>query len=355
VKKQILIGLGKYLFGFLVLGLVLWWYWEPSGSKPGIKDVLSRPVRVASLIAAGVLYFIGLLGTFLRWFLLVRAQDLPFRVPDALRLGFIGYFFNTFLPGSIGGDVIKAAGIAREQSRRTVAVATVIVDRGVGLWGLMWLAALCGGMFWLLGNQAIVDNANLRWVFFIALSSSVLSYLVWFLLGFLPTGRADIFAGRLEGLPGVGHSVAELWRAIWMYRCRGRSVFLAVVMSLVCHVFFVLAFYFAAHVFEGSGEAGQIPSLTEHWLLVPVGMTIEAVPLTPGGVGVAEGVYGWLYSLAGAPEANGIFAMLSKRVINYGLALIGYFIFLRMRATLKPALAPEIPPESDPEAQPALA
>ena len=41
---------------------------------------------------------------------------------------------------------MKAAGIAREQSRRTVAVATVIMDRIIGLWGLCWLVALLGGL-----------------------------------------------------------------------------------------------------------------------------------------------------------------------------------------------------------------
>src|SRR5262249_38520042 len=156
VKKRIFIGLGKYLFGFGVLGIVLALYWNPSwdkpslrilgastvglsgstqaygpllaasalypgrGQEPGIKDVLSRPPHVAPLIAAAGFFSIGLLGTFWRWYVLVRAQDLPFRLSDAFRLGFIGYFFNTFLPGSIGGDFVKAACIAREQSRRTV-------------------------------------------------------------------------------------------------------------------------------------------------------------------------------------------------------------------------------------------
>ena len=76
-------------------------------------------------------------------------QDLPFTLGNAFRLGLLGFFFSTFLPGSVGGDLVKAAGIAREQSRRTVAVATVIMDRIMGLWGLCWLVALLGGGFWM--------------------------------------------------------------------------------------------------------------------------------------------------------------------------------------------------------------
>src|SRR5262249_48533353 len=43
----------------------------------------------------GLAFAIGLVAivlTFLRWYVLVRAQELPFTVPDALRLGFIGFF-----------------------------------------------------------------------------------------------------------------------------------------------------------------------------------------------------------------------------------------------------------------------
>ena len=53
-----------------------------------------------------------------------------------MRLGMIGIFWNTFLPGAVGGDIIKATFLAREQSRRTVAVATVIMDRALALWAL---------------------------------------------------------------------------------------------------------------------------------------------------------------------------------------------------------------------------
>jgi len=347
VKKQIIIGFGKYLFGFALLAAVLWWYWEPSGGTPGIKDALSRKPRLAPLFAAFVLNFAGLLVTFLRWYMLVRAQGLPFTIPNALRLGFIGYFFNTFSPGSIGGDFIKAYFIAREQSRRTVAVATVIVDRVIGLWGLMWLAAISGCVFWAMGNQAIVANAKLRSVFFLAVASCIVSYLFWVVLGFLPDWRAQRLASRLDRLGRIGHSIAEFWRAIWMYRCRGRTVFLTVVMSLGCHIAFVLAFFFAAHVFQGAGDEVRIPTLTQHYLLIPVGMTIEAVPLSPGGVGLSEVSYGWLYSLADAPTANGVKAMLAKRFIQICLAVVGFLVFLNMRPALKPVIKAELSMESN--------
>src|SRR4029077_18678965 len=127
--------------------------------------------------------------TLLRWYVLVRAQDLPFTVPAALRIGLIGFFFNTFLPGSVGGDIIKAAALAREQSRRTVAVATVIMDRVIALWGLIWFVAVLGGVFWMCGWLDGTAAGPAQKIVLTAAAIVAVSVLVWLLLGLLPQHR----------------------------------------------------------------------------------------------------------------------------------------------------------------------
>src|SRR6202040_2248363 len=140
-------GLGLGLLAWVILAY--WHISSPDGQEVGLAGVLQRPVDLPYLALAGVLALASVLLTFVRWYILVRAQDLPFTLPSALRLGMIGYYLSTFLPGAVGGDIIKAAFIAREQSRRTVAVTTVIMDRVMGLCGLIWLVALIGGYFWM--------------------------------------------------------------------------------------------------------------------------------------------------------------------------------------------------------------
>ena len=69
---------------------------------------------------------------------------------DAFRLGFLGYLFNFVSLGSVGGDLFKAVFIAREQhGKRAEAVATVVIDRVIGLYVLFFVAsvaALATGM-----------------------------------------------------------------------------------------------------------------------------------------------------------------------------------------------------------------
>jgi uncharacterized protein (TIRG00374 family) len=312
--------------------------WE---SPPGLayvwqKHVVNRePVNFGYLALAVVVCIAAVLMTFIRWFVLVRAQDLPFTVGNALRLGLVGYFFSNFLPGSVSGDVVKAAFLVREQSRRTVAVATIIIDRALALWSLIWFVALVGAGFWAAGMLTGKAEHVLQSIVISAWVIVGVTALGWVGLGLLPPYRAERFAGRLSRLPRVGHSASEFWQAVWMYRCRQRSVALAMLIAMVGFVGFVLTFYFSARVLTDSSQ--EIPSWQAHFLIAPIGLVIEAMPLFPGGAGIGEAGFGGLYALVGCAPALGVLASLMRRVVNWTLSLIGYLVYLRFKPVVQPA------------------
>jgi uncharacterized protein (TIRG00374 family) len=339
VKRQI-ITLLKYGLGLGILAWVVCDYWDlksPSGEAVGLSAALEKPINWLPPLLAFVICSASVLMTFLRWHLLVRAQDLPFTRANAIRLGMVGYFFNTMLPGAVGGDIIKVAVLVREQSRRTVAVATVLIDRAIGLCGLIYLAALLGGIFWWTGRleELVTTEAALITLEAIVTGAGIITgatLAVWILLGFLPSRRVEIFAGRLLKIPKIGASLAEFWRAVWLYRCRSRQVALAVGMAMLGHIGFVFAFYLAAQTLT---PADQIPSLGAHFLLVPVGMCAKASFPAPGGVGGAEFAFGTLYEILGYSFAFGVLGMLTSRVIaEWFLGSLCYLMYLRMKPQL---------------------
>jgi uncharacterized protein (TIRG00374 family) len=338
VRKRTVINLGKYLLALALLTWVVYSNWAPKSGK-GLAYVWQshlvegKPIHTGYLLAAFTIYLSSALLTFFRWYLLVRAVDLPFRIVDAMRLGLIGLFFNTFLPGSVGGDIIKAAVLAREQSRRTVAVATVIMDRLIALWALVWFVALLGSFFWLSGHLEGPVAGRSKFVVLSALAIVAVSSLVWLLLGLLPSRRAEIFAGRLERLPRVGSSAAEFWRAVWMYRCKRASIAAVLVLSWIGHVGFVFAFWCCANALWNP-ELGPIPPLAEHFVFVPIGLVVQALVPTPGGAGGGEWSFSKLYRLFGGSEVVGALGSLVQRVICWTIGLLGYLVYLRMRATL---------------------
>jgi uncharacterized protein (TIRG00374 family) len=303
---------------------------------------LGEPIHVGFLVLALFIALASSMLTFVRWYVLVRAVELPFRFLDAFRLGFIGLFFNSFMPGSVGGDVIKAAVLAREQSRRAVAVATVIMDRVIALWALIWFVALLGGGFWLSGVLVGQGAEQCRTIVTLAWIIVAASMLVWMILGLLPAWRAERFARRLEKVPKAGTALAELWRAGWMYRCRSRAVFGVLVLSWVGHVGFVCTFYCAVRTLWNPDAGEVIPTLAQHFLIVPIGLVIQAAPFFPGGAGIGELGFGLLYQWLGCSEASGVLGSLVQRVLTWMLGLFGGLMYVRMRATLQTALRSEV-------------
>jgi glycosyltransferase 2 family protein len=351
VRAAVWKNLVMYGIGLALLGWVLYsnWWPRPGSSAPGLGEVLRRPIHIGPLLIALFIATASLFITFVRWYVLVRAQELPFSMRNGVRLGLIGYFFNTFLPGAVGGDIIKAVGIARDQSRRTVAVATVLIDRAVGLWAIFWFLALVGGTFWLAGEEVLLNNPPLltlvRWSWGVVIASIV----AWVLLGFLPERRAERFAGRLQSIRKVGGSLAEFWRAAWLYRKRPGAILAALGLSLVGHTGWVLMFHFAVQTFETSNGAQDLGTLAQHFMIVPVGLVARALIPTPGGIGGGEAVYGKLYEMIGKPASNGIMGSLAQRIVEWTLGAVGAIVFTRMRKSLPQAETP-----SNESAEPSL-
>jgi uncharacterized membrane protein YbhN (UPF0104 family) len=346
VKKRLIHAL-KYGLG---LGLLVWILvanWSiryPGGEEVGIAACLQKPIHLLPLVLAGLLYTMSCLLTFVRWYLLVRTQGLPFPLLSAVRLGLLGLYLNTFLPGNVGGDVIKAACIAREQKERVVAVATVAADRALGMFGLFWLVALLGCLFWNIESaQSLIPSHTARTIVettAVAGVAVVIANIVcWMLLGIVSAQRASKLTPWLARFPLVGHSLADVWQAIWLYRSAGPSIALALAMSIVSHTGFLLSFYCAARTIF---RAEEIPSLGAHFFLVPLGTTVRAFFPTPGGVGGAEYAYGKLYESLDYTFASGVLAALVSRVIGWLLSFAGYLISLQLPLGLPSVTSPDL-------------
>ena len=350
MTKRTIWNASKYALAVGLLIFVVWWYWSPTYENgrivnPGLSGVLQQPVHVGPLLLAIVLCLAGVLITFVRWYILVRAVKLPFRLIDAVLLGFVGLFFNVCMPGAVGGDIIKAAFLAREQGRRTVAVATVVMDRAIALWALFGFVSLSGTLFWACG--LLEGNGAAKTELIIKISSALVaaSVVTWLGLGFLSERAAERFAGRLGRLPKVGVSAAEFWRAVWMYRCHKTAVLTAIVLTCLGMVMWVLVFYFSVLSFWNPTNVDEkIPTLAQHFLIVPVGLVVQALPISVGGMGVGELIFGKLYKWLDCTEANGIIGSLVQRAIMAGLGVVGYLAYVRVRPLLAavPQPAPEL-------------
>ena len=120
---------------------------------PAVDSLLAHRCRASSgrararasvpwLVVALVIYAITVAASVWRWQLLLDAQDVHVETNRLAGSYLVALFFNNFLPSNIGGDVIRIRDTARPAGSKTLATAVVLVDRGLGLMGLVLVAAL---------------------------------------------------------------------------------------------------------------------------------------------------------------------------------------------------------------------
>lgn len=281
-----------------------------------------EPKHWSLLAAAWLLIMSAVLLTFVRWYFLVRALELPFRVRDAFRLGFMGYLLNFISLGAVGGDLFKAYVIAREQpGRRTAAVTTIFVDRLVGLVGLLMLASIPLLFIDVSGMSRDIQRLAQATVIGTVLATAALMTLMF------RCGEGPI-VDRLGRIPKIGGFFHQIHEATHMYRQRRSVLVFAVVLTLFIHSLNVMAFYCIA-----CGLPGNAPSVAVHFFIVPIALVSSAIPLPMEALGAFEAVMLYLYDHAGAVEiaGQGLLIALAYRVMRIMVAAVGVGFYLSSR------------------------
>jgi uncharacterized membrane protein YbhN (UPF0104 family) len=264
-----------------------------------------------------------------RWWLLVRAQQFPFRLRDAIRYGFAGLTTNFIVPGAVGGDLLKALLLVRDQaSRRAAAAATVVVDRLLGLLGLFVLGALAAfAPHDLSGSPAVKANTVVLW----AGSAAGLAVVALLLV---PRSTAWVPARRFAKLPLVGPALGDLIEGMNQYRSRPATVAAALGLSLVNNSGMILGLYYCARAMQPL----WIPSLAAHFYFRPTAELFAALSMIPGGFGAREFAVQEAYVVLNpgavsddAAAAAGLAAALAFRVVSLSVALAGLFLCLLLR------------------------
>src|SRR5712691_11268559 len=102
----------------------------------------ARNASLSWLAVALLLYLANVLAGIWRWWLLLDAQSVQVAPRTLLGSMLVALFFNNFLPSNIGGDVVRIRDTARSAGSTTLATMVVLVDRVIGLMGLVLVAAL---------------------------------------------------------------------------------------------------------------------------------------------------------------------------------------------------------------------
>lgn len=343
----------RYVINFVKYGvslaIIVWLIQSTRQSNPEVfARLTSEPKDWTQMTLALAFCMAGVILTFVRWYYLVRAVELPFTIRDAFRLGFLGFFCNFFSLGSVGGDLFKAIFVAREHpEQRATAVATVVIDRIIGLYALFVLSTISILMTGLYRTDIDELQIICQAAF---LSTAVGAAGIGILL--IPGITSGRLSHALSQLPKVGPIVGKLVLAVRMYRNRMSMVYLALLISLGVHSSLAIGIYFISQ-----GLPGAAPGLPAHFVAVPLAMLTGALPLPVSGLGAFEAAIEFLFlklPVIAAPvgPGKGLLVALTYRLITILIALVGACYYFTSRRELA-AVMHEVEAQAEPLPAPA--
>ena len=230
--------------------------------------------------------------SYYRWHIMARAIGFSLSAWEAIKIGLIGTFFNLVAFGVIGGDSLRAFYAAR-QSREKIpeAISSVFADRVIGLLSMFGVAIVA---FNLKDFSALDANANEKLdaikyffrVFSICYLLGVFALLALFFSPSLREFRLVKWAGTIRF---VGPLISKVMEVISLYQKKPGTIFICIGLSVITNLLFVVSVFFTAY-----GLVESYPSFADHFVVVPVSLVANAVPL-PGGLGGMEAALTFLY------------------------------------------------------------
>ena len=287
----------------------------------GIGPMLHQADRGLLLAAIFCFPIVFVIVSF-RWHQLLKALDIRVTLAQAFVLSMVGSFYNTFMPGSTGGDLLKAYYASRLTTHRTRAVMSVIVDRIIGLLALVIL----GGFMASVGFFTIDPRDPARHKCGqIALGSGLIIFgsAVAMLIFYQPTLR------RITGLDWIirklpmQRQVQKAIETMEIYRTRPMLVLGTILITLPVHSIVVISATFA-------GMAFKLPlHPLYYWVVVPVVVLAGSIPISPQGAGVMEFFAILLTKRQGCTVSQAFALTMSIRIVQIVWNLTGGLFVLR--------------------------
>ncbi|MEY2542518.1 MAG: glycosyltransferase 2 family protein [Verrucomicrobiota bacterium] len=271
------------LFQLTVTVGLLWWVFHDPAQLKKMKEALqSADYR---WVGAGVLAYVTVeIAAAIRWQILLQVQKIRLSFSRVSGLFLIGMFYNQFLPGGTGGDIVKSYLLWKETEKKTGGLLAVVFDRLIGLVALVTITGVLVILrfHWL---SQTPETRRLLWILLLLLSSSIAGLLTSFVIsGF------NLFYLLPHKFPGR-EKLIEIAAAYHLYARHWFATLLAFGASLVAHLATFTTFLCVAYALHAE-DVRQTPPVptkaVDFFAVMPIERTITALPISFAGVGLRE-------------------------------------------------------------------
>jgi len=273
--------------------------------KPGAVWQCARAASLPLLAGALAVYLGSMLLVAWRWQLLLRADGVRVSLLRLTRYYLIGFFFNNFLPSSIGGDVARVMYAARQTGSVTHSFSAVFVERLIGFLAMAALALVS-----MLALVRTFDPRTALWLGGLTCGLTLV-FVVVSAVSFSARAQAWLAALCVQvRWQHVGARVAEAGAAIQRYRAQRGTLLAVFGISLVYQM--VLGCF----TYMVTCATGLTAPLWLVFALMQLSSMAGILPITLETAGMREGIYVFALQPLGYAPSVVLTALLLVRVVS---------------------------------------
>ncbi len=292
------------------------------------NDLVILKNNLASVSLVILLLIMTLIIASYKWWILLRKinYDIPYLM--SFYLYSTGLFFNIFMPGSAGGDLVKGIYLFKfvKASQRTNALSTIIVDRLIGLHALLFLTFLSLVYLW----DIVFSIFEIR----------IMLFLITFLILFIPfliflmiifSDKIIIFTNKFNGniQKKINEIITKLLISSKLYNEKNLTLIYCYILSLANHIIQIICFFIISLILFG-----DYIHLKDIFASSSLSLVINIIPLTPGGIGLGETAFNFLllnFSQYSSELVYGSIFFITYRVLFTLVSLTGAYSFVMLK------------------------
>ena len=261
-----------------------------------------------------------------KWGLLLQAQGIEIGTRTLFSSCLVALFFNNFFPGTVGGDVIRIGDTAVQAGSKTLATTVIVMDRVLGLLGLVLVGAVAVGLAPADSGQLPV---SIRWLGLCLLlgAGALITVLLW--PGALRRAVALTGLARREWVEvRLGRMVDALTR----FRQRPSAILGGLAAAIAVHGVLIVIYIAIVH-------SMSVPVSARHLaVLVPMSFVIQAVPVSMNGLGVREATFSLYFARLGVPIESALAVSFTSVIIALLVSLVGAILYVTRRPVRTPTV-----------------
>ncbi len=324
-KKKTNILFILFRISFVAVGVILAIIWASREERWRKLTEINPLVFACSLF----IFIIAQLIIGFRWWLLLRSQLISIPYISAVRLHFLGLFYNNCMPGSVGGDLIRAWYVTKHTNKKFEAALSVFIDRIVGLFST-FIIAVAFYIIFLRGKNIAIGTRRNSGLFgiisrhrMIIIESAGFIGLIFIGLLLYGKSRTKLKNACFYLMKRVLETIGKLKTAIILYCKKPLILFIAFGLTVLLQLMTITGFWFVGR------NIGIEASIKYYYVFFTLTWVLGAIPVSIGGAVVVEGMLIILFTTyAGVNKDSALALALCQRFVWLLASLPGAAIHL---------------------------